>query len=365
MKGIFELYSDIKENLVNAFVTVLEEGCYIGGHYIDDFERKMKNYLDCKEVIACKSGTHALIIALLAAGIKPGDEVITIGTTYYATAYAIKAVGARIIFCEVLSNNGTMDPEKLINCITPRTKAILPVHLYGIPSKIEELRNICIKFGIEMIEDCSHCFGTKYKGRYIGSDSKFACFSLYPTKNFGAFGDGGMITTNNDELADRMRRLRYFAQNYEHNVFDYNAVHGRCDTIQAALMIEVIDYLPILIKKRKDNEEKYFKYLNPKIKKLYEPTEDIVPYVFPIYITNRDVFLKYMESNKIRLQKHFEVDLQKLEEFNENSSENLRYTEKHNATIVSLPVIPIYDNEQIMNIIDTINQFVKEFPQCI
>lgn len=365
MNGLFTLYSDMKDNLMRAFECALTEGCYIGGHYVEDFEMKMKDYLKCEEVIACKSGTHSLIIALLAAKIQPGDEVITVGTTYYATAYAIKAVGAKVVFCDVLANNGTMDPEAVIKCITPRTKAILPVHLYGIPSELSELHDICNLYGLEMVEDCSHCFGSKYNGKYIGAESRFACFSLYPTKNFGAFGDGGMITTNNSELAENMRRLRYFAQNNEHNKFDFLAVHGRCDTIQAALMIEVIDYFPELVKRRKHNEKLYFEKLNPGIKKLYSQSESIVPYVFPIYVRNRNFFMEFMKKKNVSLQIHFDVNLYELDEFCEGKTYKLINTRKHNSSVVSLPVIPIYGEEEINNIIRMVNEFAEEYPQYI
>jgi len=365
MSGIYKLYEPIKDNLIKVFERALTEGCYIGGHYVEDFEQEMKTYLGCQDVIACKSGTYALIIALLAAGVQAGDEVITIATTYYATVYAICAVGAKPVFCDVLAENGTMDPKELEKVITIKTKAVIPVHLYGIPSKLNELRKICDAKNIKLVEDCSHCFGSKYNGVYIGAEGEFCCFSLYPTKNFGAFGDGGMITTNNKILATKMRKLRYFAQNDEHNIFDFRAVHGRCDSIQAALMIEVIHYLPQLMQRRKNVEKMYFDNLSPFIRKLYKQNDEIMPYVFPIYIKNRDDFFEYMSRRDIFLQKHFEVNLQELTEFRGDFLTELPNTEKHNASVASLPVLPIFENDRIMEIIGAVNQFAEEYPQCL
>lgn len=308
----YQIYAPIINNLKETFALVLKEGVYIGGRYVNELEAKLASYLNAKEVVCCKSGTHALMLALLANNIGEGDEVITLGTTYYATAKAITNVGAKCVFCDCVVSEGYLDEDACIAAITLKTKAIIPVHLYGFPHSYNKLRDICAKKNIAVIEDCSHAFGSRLNGNFIGAKSQFACFSMYPTKNLGAFGDAGFIATNDREKANRMRRLRYYADSSRQN-FDERAIHGRMDTLQAALVCEVLKFFPILSERRKEIFSMYRKSLAGCYGQLdIETTSEIVPYEYPILCSKRNDLYNYLRQHNIPAQKHYSTMLHML-----------------------------------------------------
>lgn len=352
----YRIYKPIIDNLEQAFSLVLKEGIYIGGHYIDDLELKLASYLGANEVVCCKSGTHALMLSLLACNIGSNDEVITLGTTYYATAKAITNVGAKCIFCDCIASEGYLDEDACISIITNKTKAVIPVHLYGFPHSYNKLRDTCKKKNIAVIEDCSHAFGTRINDSLIGANSEFACFSMYPTKNLGAFGDAGFVATTNRLMANRMRRLRYYADSSRQQ-FDSRAIHGRMDTLQAALLAEVIKFFPTICERRKQIFTMYRKSLASCYRQLgIEETSEIVPYEYPILFNNRDGLFDFLRQNDIPAQKHYSTMLHMLPEF--GNKRNLPNTELFNKSILCLPVIPddMY-REHTECIIKKVNEF--------
>lgn len=204
-------YALIKEDVEKAIIDVSESCGYIEGSAVKDFTRNMEDYLGVKHVVTCNSGTDALEIALKACGIKPGDEVITSAFSFFATAEAISAIGAIPVFADVLPSDYNIDPESVKRVVTDKTKAILPVHIFGSPANIDALREIAEDKGLKIIEDACQAIGSSKNGIKAGGLGDIAAFSFYPTKNLGAFGDGGMITTNDDELATVCQALKAHA----------------------------------------------------------------------------------------------------------------------------------------------------------
>lgn len=194
-------YELIEDEVEKELLNVSKSCAYVEGPAVKQFEADMKEYLGVKHVITCNSGTDALEIALMACGVKPGDEVITSAFSFIATAEAISAIGAVPVFADVKKSDYNMDPESVKKLITEKTKAILPVHIFGSPADIERLEGIAKEHGIKVVEDACQAIGSASKGKKAGCLGDAAAFSFYPTKNLGAFGDGGMITTNNDDIA--------------------------------------------------------------------------------------------------------------------------------------------------------------------
>ena len=201
-------YKYLKNDIEKVISEILESGAYINGPYTKKLEERLKEYLNVKHVIGVANGTDALVITLKSLGIKEGDEVITTPFTFFATAEAISMVGAKPVFVDVRLEDFNIDSEKIERAITNKTKAIMPVHIFGTPVNMDKINEIAQRYSLYVIEDACQAIGAKYKEKMIGSIGDVACFSFFPTKNLGTYGDGGLITTNNDEIASVCRALK-------------------------------------------------------------------------------------------------------------------------------------------------------------
>lgn len=201
-------YTYLKDEIEKVISNILESGAYINGSYTKELESKLAKYLDVKHVIGVANGTDALVIALEALGIKDGDEVITTPFTFFATAEAISVVGAKPVFVDVSLDDFNIDVNKIEEAITERTKAIMPVHIFGTPADMDKINEIAKKYNLYVIEDACQAIGAKYRDKMVGELGDVACFSFFPTKNLGTYGDGGLITTNSDEIAAICRALK-------------------------------------------------------------------------------------------------------------------------------------------------------------
>ena len=221
--------------LEEAFRRVMRSGRYILGPEVEAFEEEVAQYLGVKHAIGVNSGTDALVIALRALGVGPGDEVITTPFTFFATAEAISLVGATPVFVDIDPRTFNINPDLIPSAITPRTKAILPVHLYGLPAEMDPILEIARSHGLKVLEDCAQAFGATYKGKKVGTLGDAGAFSFFPTKNLGGFGDGGLIAMNSDEVAERARMLRAHGsrRKYYNEAIGYNS---RLDALQAAFL---------------------------------------------------------------------------------------------------------------------------------
>lgn len=345
------------EELSSAFCRFLRAGQYIQGPSVERFEAGFAKYLGASDVVGCGSGTFALILALKAAGIHSGDEVITVGNTYYATAQAIRHVGARPVFVDVDPELGLLDPDELDKARTQRTKAVLAVHLYGIACRLPPIRAFCERNGLELIEDCAHAFGTEVNGVKIGAEAKFACFSLYPTKTLGAFGDAGVIATNDSRVASRLRELRYYAIDQSRSNFDPAAEHTRLDALQAELLCAAIPHADVWIAQRRAHASLYRSGLSeiPGIRISPIPENQLIaPYTFPLFAQQRNWLTSALRELGLDVQIHYPTNLHDMPQFGGPASRRLPNTERHNAEVLNLPVHPYLRSDEIGAVIEAI-----------
>ena len=251
----------IKDKIDAGIQRVLQHGQYILGPEVHELEEKLKEFTGTKHCITCANGTDALLIAQMAIGIEPGDEVITPGFTYIATAETVALLGAKPVYVDIDPKTYNIDPFKLEAAISPRTKAIIPVSLYGQCADFDSINNIAAKYGIPVIEDAAQSFGAKYKGRKSCSLSTIACTSFFPSKPLGCYGDGGAIFTDNDDLAVSLRQIARHGQSkrYYHTRL---GVNSRLDTIQAAVLLEKLKILDEEISRRNQIAVYYSNSLN-------------------------------------------------------------------------------------------------------
>ncbi len=254
-----QLY-EIGDDLDLAVSKVLRSGQYIGGRQVDLFEKSFAEKLEVPHVIGCNSGTDALILALRAFGIGPGDEVITVSFSFFATAEAISNVGAKPVFVDVDPQNFLLDVSLLESAITSSTKAILPVHLFGCPVDMHAVMSVAKKHGLKVIEDCAQAAGAFFNGKPVGGLGDAGCFSFFPTKNLGAAGDGGAVATHDQQIAEKIRELAVHGmpKRYFHTELGYNS---RLDSIQAAILNVKLPKLSDWIEKRTEISHRYNRLL--------------------------------------------------------------------------------------------------------
>lgn len=232
----------LKDELMQAIAEVVDSGHFILGKHVEQLEESIAALCGVKHAVAVANGSDALFLALLAADVGPGDEVITTPFTFFATAGAIARAGARPVFCDIRPDTFNIDPELIEARLTSRTRAIIPVHLYGQPADMDGISAIATEHGLKVIEDAAQAIGARWRDRPVGSLGDMACISFFPTKNLGAFGDAGMVVTDNDSLAERLRMLRAHGgrKKYHHELLGINS---RLDALQAAVLNVKIKYL--------------------------------------------------------------------------------------------------------------------------
>jgi dTDP-4-amino-4,6-dideoxygalactose transaminase len=296
-------YHEIAVEVRQALDAVLPAGRYTLGPAVTEFEREWAAYCDSVYGVGISNGTEALRLALLAVGVGPGDEVITVCNTYIATAFAVTYVGATPVFVDVDPVTFNMDVAAVDGAITPRTKAIIPVHMYGQPVEMDALRAAARKHGLAVIEDAAHSHGATYHGRKTGALGDIGCFSFYPTKVLGCFGDGGAITTSREEFSAEIRRLRYMGQRAKH-VHEILGYQQRLDEIQAAILRVKLRYLDGWIAKRRRWAALYEQLLAglPVVTPMTAPGNTHVFYLYTIRAERRDALMAHLTEQGIGTQ---------------------------------------------------------------
>lgn len=355
-------YQNYKEEIDEAIHGVLNKSNYILGDEVEKFEEEFANYCETKYCIGVASGTDALFLSLKTLGIGPGDEVITVPNTFIATVLAISMVGAKPVFTEMDSETYNIDVSKIEEKITSKTKAILPVHLYGQPADIDPILEIAKKYNLFVIEDACQSHGAKYKGRRAGSLGDVAAFSFYPGKNLGAYGDGGAITINNEDLAEKIKILRNYGQKvkYHHLIKGFNS---RLDTIQAAILRVKLKYLDEWNQKRRENAQKYNQLLSDLdivLPKELENTESVY-HLYVIQTEKRDKLLEYLTEKEISVGIHYPIPihLQPAYKDLDYKEGDFPVTEEYCKKIVSLPMFPELTTENIKYICEQIKRFYE------
>lgn len=355
-------YKRHKDEIDAAILGVLESGWYILGEEVKRFEAKFAAYLGVKFAFGVGSGTEALHIALRACDIGPGNEVITVSHTAVATVAAIELCGATPVLVDIEPDYYTLDPGKLEAAISPRTKAIIPVHLYGQPADLASILEIARRHGLRVIEDCAQAHGATYHGRRVGSWGDIACFSFYPTKNLGALGDGGMVVTNEPKLADRVRLLREYgwAERYVSHTPGWNS---RLDEIQAAILRVKLPHLDgentvrVRLATSYDEGLARMGVMTPKKR----PGVTHVYHLYVVRSTWRNELQVFLKSREVGALVHYPVPvhLQPAYQGRLRGSQDLPETERAAHEVLSLPMYPELADSDLRTVIAVIQAFME------
>lgn len=357
LKSCYDLYASEYEE---AVLRTSRSGWYILGPELERFEMTFAEYLGVKHCIGLNSGTDALILAVRALGIGVGDEVIVPAGTYIASVLGVTENGATPVYVDSLKDTLLIDPERIEEAITDKTKAILPVHMYGQACDMDAIVSIADKHGIPVIEDCAQCHGSKWNGHLTGTQGTIACFSFYPTKPLGALGDAGAVVTNDDALADKVRMLR----NYGSRIKYHNESIGRnsrLDEIQAAVLSVGLKHLDENNRLRTDIAEMYMAEIhNDKVRMPYtDPKATNVYHLFPVLVDDQEKFQKYLEAQGVKTQVHYPIPPYVAECYKDQGHSweefpNASYIARHE---ISLPIYAGMPKEDVEKVVETVNGY--------
>jgi len=349
-------YVDIKDEIEKGIAETIANCSFILGPNVQAFEKEAAEYLGVKHAVGCASGTDALHLALQAEGITDGDEVITSAFTFIATAEAIKYVGATPVFVDIDPKTFNITVENIEKAITPKTKAVMPVHLFGQPVDMAKIKALCDKHNLKLIEDCAQSFGARIDGKQTGSIGNASGFSFFPSKNLGAFGDGGLVVTNSDETAKMLKMLRNHGSDvrYYHDVIGYNS---RLDDIQAVVLRAKLKRLDQYNQARRHAAHLYSELMADL--PLSTPYEDglgeHVYHQYTLLCDRRDEVMQALQDKQIGCAVYYPVPLHQQNVFKEECEGlSLPVTESVAANCFSLPICPSLSDEEIKEIVAVI-----------
>jgi dTDP-4-amino-4,6-dideoxygalactose transaminase len=355
----------LRPEIEAAISRVCDSQHFILGPEVEAFEEEIAAYCGCRFALGVSSGTDALLMALMALGVGAGDEVITSPFSFFATAGSIARLHARPVFVDIEAETYNIDSQKIEQAVSPRTKAIIPVHLFGQCAEMDEICRIAAKHGLGVIEDAAQAIGAEHERRRAGSMGRVACFSFFPSKNLGGFGDGGLLTTNDELLYARLKALRIHGQNapYVHRFIGGNF---RLDALQAAVLRVKLRYLEEWTKKRQANAARYVSLIEeqgfpgvnvfvPRVK----PGKRHVFNQFVISCARRDQLRKYLLAREIGVQVYYPVPLHRQECFvNLGYSEgDFPQAERAAQNVLALPIYPELTVEQICYVVEQLKSF--------
>jgi dTDP-4-amino-4,6-dideoxygalactose transaminase len=352
-------YASIKPEVDAAIQRVVDNTSFILGEEVKAFETAFAAYVGAQGAVGVASGTSALQLALQASGVGRGDEVITTAHTFIATAEPISHLGATPVFVDIDPATFNIDPARVEDAITPRTRAILPVHLYGRPAPMAELMDIAARHHLVVIEDAAQAHGARYRGQACGTIGSMSCFSFYPGKNLGAYGDGGAVTSNDPDLLAHVRKLRDHGRTskYEHDEIGYGE---RLDALQAAILNAKLTHLGDWTEARRAHARTYRDRLGGS--DLVLPTEDpLDEHVFHLYVVRsqrRDALLAHLNEAGVGAGIHYPVPLHRQPAYRDLAPVNLPHTEQAAAEVLSLPLFPELTEEQQAYVVDQMCRFV-------
>jgi dTDP-4-amino-4,6-dideoxygalactose transaminase len=349
-------YAEIKDEIERGLAETIDNCSFILGPHVQAFEKEAADYLGVKHAIGCASGTDALHLALLAEGIGAGDEVITSAFTFIATAEAIKYVGAKPVFVDIDPQTFNITPENIEKAITAKTKAVMPVHLFGQPADLPAIKAICDKHGLKLIEDCAQSFGSTVNGKQTGGFGDAAGFSFFPSKNLGCFGDGGLVTTNCDKAAAKIKQYRNHGSDvrYYHDVIGYNS---RLDEMQAVVLRAKLKHIDEYNAARRHAAHLYSELMADL--PLTTPHEDGVGvhvyHQYTLLSERRDEIMKALQDQQIACAVYYPVPLHQQNVFkDECAGLSLPVTESVAANCFSLPICSSISDDTIKQIVAVI-----------
>lgn len=353
-----------QEEIESAVLRVMRGNSYILGSEVATLESEFAQYIGVRSAIGVANGTDALEIAMRALDIGPGDEVITVTHTAVATVAAIESVGATAVLVDVDPVYYTLNPKQLNDVLTPRTKAIIAVHLYGQSADLDAISRFCAKYNLFLIEDVSQAHGAKWKGRQLGSVGDISCFSCYPTKNLGAIGDAGLVATNNEELGNKVRMLREYGWKRRY-ISDFAGRNSRLDELQAAVLRIKLRYLDADNKKRKKIANFYldgFKSTNNLVLPSIREGSEHVFHLFVVKTSQRNELKDFLEKQGIQVGIHYPIPihLQPAYENRIRIADNLEVSEALAHEVISLPIYPELPLSDIQFVVDSVNSFLSK-----
>lgn len=353
-------YHELKPEIDAALLAALESTQFILGPNVSGFEKEAASYLGAPYAVSCASGTDALHLAVLAAGIGPGDEVITTPFTFIATAEAICYAGATPVYVDIDPRSFNIDPALIEAAITPRTKAVIPVHLFGQPVDMPAIVAICRRHDLLLIEDCAQSFGASIDGRMTGSIGGMGCFSFFPSKNLGCYGDGGMITCATQAMADEIKVLRNHGsrERYHHHLIGYNS---RLDDIQAAILRVKLRRIDKFNAARRRVAHLYSDLLKDVVSVPHEDARGVhVYHQYTILTDRRDQIMSRLSEKQISSAVYYPIPLHKQEVFAETCAGlTLPVAENVASRCMSLPIYPEMTDEQVRLVAETIRESQK------
>ncbi|MGE3062158.1 MAG: DegT/DnrJ/EryC1/StrS family aminotransferase [bacterium] len=351
-------YSLYRREYLEAVNRIFDEGSFILGRPVENFENNLAEYLKVKHAIGVANGTDALLISMIAAGVKEGDEVITTPFTFFATGETIVQAGAKPVFADIDEETYNINPKEIEKKITKKTKAILPVHLYGNPADMGRITEIAKKNNLIVIEDCAQAIGAEFKGRKTGSFGVAGTISFFPTKNLGAAGDGGAIVTNDDEINRKVRLLRVHGavKKYVHSEIGFNS---RLDSLHAEILDAKLKHLDEKNERRIFLAERYFEGLTKKVVK--PQTGSLSKHVFHQYtiaVKDRDSLMEHLKKNDIDSVVYYPVPLHLQTALSPYINiESMPVSEQMSKMVLSLPIYPELDTKEQNFVIEKINEY--------
>ena len=357
-------YIELKDEIDGAIQGVLDRTAFAGGPFVEKFESEFAAYCQCPFACGVGSGTDALLFALMALGIGRGDEVITVPNSFIATAEAISYCGASPVFVDVDEHTQTMNPARLEAAITPKTKAVIPVHLFGQMADMDPIIEIAGRHGLSVVEDACQAHGAEYKGQRAGSMGDAGCFSFYPGKNLGAYGEAGAVTTGSEELAAKVRMLRDHGQpeKYRHSLIGWN---GRMDGIQGAILSVKLKRLDEANDKRRSNAIEYDKLLAG-VDGVSVPVERVsarhVYHIYAIRVQERDELMKKLQAAEIGCGIHYPIPIHFQEAYADLglAAGAFPVVEQCARELLSLPMFPELTLDMIRFVADVVKEGVGE-----
>ena len=356
-------YQSIKDEIDTAIAGVVESCQFILGEQVEKFEADFAGYCQAQFALGANSGTSALHLALLAAGVGPGDEVITVSYTFVATVAAILYTGAKPVFVDINPQTCNIDSAQIEVAITPKTKVIMPVHLYGVCADMDPILDIARRHKLIVIEDAAQAHGAEYKGRRAGSMGDLACFSFYPGKNLGAYGEAGAVVTNNEQYFEVMKQLRDQGQSrkYYHDRVGYNY---RMEAMQGAVLGVKLKHLDEWNAARRRHADVYRRELAGLELRLLEvlPDCESVYHIFPLFTEQRDELREHLHANGVSTGVHYPIPVHLQPGFRNlgYNEGDLPQTERVCKEVLSLPMYPELTDDMLMQIADSVRQFCRQ-----
>jgi dTDP-3-amino-2,3,6-trideoxy-4-keto-D-glucose/dTDP-3-amino-3,4,6-trideoxy-alpha-D-glucose/dTDP-2,6-dideoxy-D-kanosamine transaminase len=355
--------AELEPDITAAIQRVLHSGSLILGPETEAFEREFAAYAGARHCVGMASGTTALYIALAALDLTTGDEVITVANTCVPTAAAIRLTGATVAFADVRDDDLMMDTSRVAATITKRTRAVLPVHLWGQAADTTALRTLAEDRGIDIVEDCAQAHGTLIHGRHVGTAGKFGCFSFYPTKNIGAYGDAGAIVTDDDDLAARLKALRFFRYDGKTPPPD-GGMNGRIDELQAAILRVKLAAYPEFLLRRRHHAALYDDHLasTPITLPARQAGVEASHHQYVVRVPQRDALREHLHALGIETAIHYQQPLHRMAPYRGDKSADttLPVTEKATEEILSLPVHEALETDEVLSVAGAIDTFFKK-----